>query len=193
MRYVGIDPGVTGAVAAIGEGIDTGLFDLPVMVIEGKKRRTVLDLPMTRDLLMAVVGNAGRDRVMVLLEAASLGAAMKRKATHSDAGSSPLADNSFGSEEKGGQSVVTLANTFLLNGQIQGMLVSLAYFYGIRYEIINPQVWKRAMMPGEARDKDAARQKAIQLFPSVAEELKLKKHHNRAEALLLAEWGRRRG
>ena len=41
-------------------------------------------------------------------------------------------------------------------------------------------------------DKEASRVGALQLFPSQAEELKLKKHHGRAEALLLAEFLRRK-
>ena len=56
---------------------------------------------------------------------------------------------------------------------------------------ITPQAWKKALMAGMPKEKDASRIRAIQLFPSVAEELKLKKHHGRADALLIAEFLRR--
>lgn len=180
MRYVGIDPGTTGAIAHLREDGSVGFVDLPVLVIEGKKKRTVLDARSTLGVLRNIRDWNGITATF-LLEAPVIGPAMRR----SKPGEPPNTDD----DGKSGQSIVTLANSFRLNGQIEGMLVAL----GVAYEIVQPQVWKRAMMPGEARDKDAARLKAIQLFPAAAEELKLKKHHNRAEALLLAEWGRRRG
>lgn len=176
MRYVGIDPGVTGAVAHIWQDGTVGIQDLPTMVIEGKKRRTVLDEHGAFQMLQSLACVDGA--VTFLLEAAVFGPAAKKKEE---------------SEDGVGHSIITVANSFLLVGQLRGILAALAAMYGIKREITQPQVWKRAMMPGEARDKEAARQKAIQLYPSIAEDLKLKKHHNRAEALLLAEYGRRRG
>lgn len=180
MRYVGVDPGVTGAIAHLRSDGSVGFVDLPIMVIEGKKRRTVLHLQMAMQYLGNIL-HWSDEPAIFLLEAPVIGPAMRRN--------KPEEPLSLDDDGKSGQSIVTLANSFRLNGQIEGMLVAL----GAAYEIVQPQVWKRAMMPGEARDKDAARLKAIQLFPQAAEELKLKKHHNRAEALLLAEWGRRRG
>jgi crossover junction endodeoxyribonuclease RuvC len=45
-------------------------------------------------------------------------------------------------------------------------------------------------IPGGA-DKDASRLMAQQLFPTLVSELKRKKDHGRADAVLLAEWLRR--
>lgn len=189
MRYIGIDPGTTGACARIWDNGAIEIVDIPTFVIEGKKKRTVLDGNAMFNVLKVLAVSGGEPHLMrIFLEAPSLGAAMRGRGKKVQP-----ADNSFGADAEGGQSINSLASTFLMNGQIQGILISLAAVYGVSYEIPNPQVWKRQMMPGEARDKDAARQKAIQLFPSVAEDLKRKKDHNRAEALLLAEWGRRRG
>ena len=50
---------------------------------------------------------------------------------------------------------------------------------------IRPHVWKKAM--GLKADKEQARGRAIQLFPQA--DLRLRKHHGRAEALLLAYYG----
>lgn len=55
--------------------------------------------------------------------------------------------------------------------------------------LVNPKKWKKAM--GLTANKDDSRQRAIELFPALATSLKLKKHHGRAEAILLAEYGRR--
>jgi crossover junction endodeoxyribonuclease RuvC len=68
----------------------------------------------------------------------------------------------------------------------KGILAAL----GFPYTLITPQAWKREIMQGVA-DKDAARLRACQLFPSVANMLERKKDDGRAESLLIAEFGRR--
>ena len=62
-----------------------------------------------------------------------------------------------------------------------GVLAALA----VPYSRIRPAMWKRAM--GVGKDKEQCRLRAQQLFPSA--DLRLKKHHGRAEALLLAYHG----
>ena len=59
-----------------------------------------------------------------------------------------------------------------------GMLGAL----GLAHTRIRPHVWKRSL--GLSGDKEQARLRAMQLFPTA--DLRLKKHHGRAEALLLA-------
>jgi crossover junction endodeoxyribonuclease RuvC len=57
--------------------------------------------------------------------------------------------------------------------------------FGLAHTRVRPAVWKRRLgLPG---DKEAARLRAIQLFP--AADLRRKHDHGRAEALLLAYWG----
>ena len=52
---------------------------------------------------------------------------------------------------------------------------------------VRPAIWKRTL--GLGTDKEQARLRAMQLSPSA--DLRLKKHHGRAEVLLLAYYGRR--
>ena len=67
-----------------------------------------------------------------------------------------------------------------------GLLVGLL----LPYNRVTPQRWKKLMMDGiAAKDKDASRHRAQQLFPLA--DLRLKKHDGRAEALLIAEYGHR--
>lgn len=62
----------------------------------------------------------------------------------------------------------------------------------IPYQLVTPQAWKKVMMPGAPHDKDASRIVARRLFPTQTEEgLSRKKDHGRADALLMAEYGRR--
>ena len=70
---------------------------------------------------------------------------------------------------------------------MRGVLAGL----GIPYELVTPQKWKRAMgVP--SGDKSSSRPVALRLFPSLAAELRLKKDHGKADALLIAGYGRRR-
>lgn len=57
-------------------------------------------------------------------------------------------------------------------------------------EEVMPTAWKKHFgLLGQ--DKECSRLKAVQLFPNCPD-IRLKKHHNRAEALLLAVYGRHR-
>ena len=58
-------------------------------------------------------------------------------------------------------------------------------------ELVSPQRWKKEIMADQGKEKSAARFKAMTLFPSLADQLKLVKHDGRAEALLMAEYARR--
>jgi hypothetical protein len=53
------------------------------------------------------------------------------------------------------------------------------------YTRVRPQIWKRAL--GLSKDKTASILRGQQLYP--AADLRLRKHHGRAEALLLAYYG----
>jgi hypothetical protein len=65
-------------------------------------------------------------------------------------------------------------------GQIEGILAGLQ----LPYVLVSPSVWKKRM--GLTKDKDATRAMASQLMPHLAHLWPLKKHHDRAEAMLLA-------
>jgi len=80
-----------------------------------------------------------------------------------------------------GQGVRSMFTTGYGYGLWLGILAALA----IPYTPVRPVVWKKAF--GLGKDKEAARLKAQQIFPSA--DLRLRKHHGRAEALLLAHYG----
>lgn len=69
-------------------------------------------------------------------------------------------------------------------GQLIGIVVAL----GIAMTLVRPQDWQRHHHIGPA--PDAARQRAMQLYPAVAPSLARKRDHHRADALLLASYGR---
>lgn len=57
--------------------------------------------------------------------------------------------------------------------------------------MIAPQRWKKAMMDGMGKEKDASRYRARQLFPQSSGWLERVKDHNRADALLMAAYLKR--
>ena len=68
-----------------------------------------------------------------------------------------------------------------------GSLLAACRYVAMPLELITPAVWKKAL--GLSRDKQASLDRARMLFPTA--ELHLAKHEGRAEALLLADYGRR--
>ncbi len=73
-------------------------------------------------------------------------------------------------------------------GEGFGIWKGLIAMAGFKLTMVTPQAWKKKMMNGMGKEKDAARVRAIELFPEMYEELKLKKHHGRADALLISEY-----
>lgn len=84
-----------------------------------------------------------------------------------------------------GQSARTTAVQWRGIGIIEGILAGL----GIPYTVVPPATWKRAM--GVTADKSEAIVIAQRLFPACAHLLYRAKDDGRAEALLIAEHGRR--
>jgi crossover junction endodeoxyribonuclease RuvC len=70
-------------------------------------------------------------------------------------------------------------------GTSYGIAIGIACGAGAALNYVTPQHWKKHFrLP--ANNKDASRERAIQLFPDAAKYLTLKKHHGRADALLMA-------
>jgi crossover junction endodeoxyribonuclease RuvC len=73
-------------------------------------------------------------------------------------------------------------------GRAVGAIETAVVLCGIPVVFVEPSQWKRHFrLPG--KDKEAARQKALQLFPGAHELLARKKDHGRAEAALIALYG----
>lgn len=90
-------------------------------------------------------------------------------------------------EKQGARPMQNVSSTFNL-AMAYGQILGCLQMVGLRHEIHSPHSWKKKMRV--TKDKDYARQLAIQQFPKLAVDLKLKKHEHRAEALLLAAYAR---
>lgn len=165
MIYIGIDPGLNGAVAVINEEyysqeprVTITVVDTPTMEVESSgKVRNKYNTAAMADLL-APFGK--QEHTLVVLE-------------------------SVHSMPKQG-----VASSFTF-GEGLGMWKGIIAAFGLPLEMPSPQRWKKLMVADMGKDKDASRLRAIQLFPALASQLSRKKDDGRAEALLMAEYGRR--
>jgi len=159
---LGIDPGLTGAMAAITpDRRYTGVFDMPVIAKgKGATVQRHIDAAGLASLIKQARIAAGSVDVWM--------AAVEQVAARPGQGVS---------------GVFSLGDSF---GAIRATLA----VKGIATEFVSPSTWKRAY--GLDADKERARAKAIELFPDMADALARKKDHGRAEALLIAEFLRRK-
>ena len=67
-----------------------------------------------------------------------------------------------------------------------GFLRGLCVGNGIPYHLIQPQTWKKAMMPDMGKEKGASIQKGAQLYPELS--LTRVKDHGIADAILIARY-----
>lgn len=75
-------------------------------------------------------------------------------------------------------------------GRVTGAAEALARASGARFEQESPHIWKKQLKL-TGKNKDDARAMATARWPQHAASFRLKKHDGRAEAALLAEYGRR--
>lgn len=159
MHRIGIDPGITGAVAVLGPPPDFGcweLHDMPSLVLANGRRNVDgrLFAGMV-DKWRAHWEAPGQGNMVAYLERVS---AMPKQ---------------------GVTSMFGFGRSF---GIVEGVLLALH----IPIVYVEPQHWKeRAGL--SRKDKDAARLLAIKLYPE--QDLFLKKHIGRADALLIGRFG----
>ena len=84
-----------------------------------------------------------------------------------------------------GQGVTSMFSFGRSTGQVEGVLAALQ----MPVNYVHPRTWKKAL--GVPAGKDAARLRASQLLPAYAHLWPLKKHHGRADAALIALYGKR--
>jgi len=80
-------------------------------------------------------------------------------------------------------------------GRCVGLIVGAILCSDLALVRVKPQEWQLAVGVSNVRAaerKEAHRQRAQELFPAVREQLKRKSDHNRADALLITEFARRR-
>jgi Holliday junction resolvasome RuvABC endonuclease subunit len=71
----------------------------------------------------------------------------------------------------------------------RGICEGVTAALGIPCDLVTPSAWTRAMKVRVGSGPEGARQRALEINPSLAEALSRKGDHNRAASFLLAKWG----
>lgn len=157
-QYIlGIDPGLSGALAWLTPDGELTIIDMPVHEVKrnGKNKRELA----TAELALRIWPS----RLPSLNFIAFL-------------------------EKVGAMPKQGVASTFQFGrtvGTIEGILAANQ----IPVHYAHPRVWKKAM--GVREGKDGSRARASELRPQDADQWPLKKHHGRADAVLIALYGQR--
>lgn len=157
---VGVDLGVTGAVSAIDQRGEAVIHDLPIVQDDSGKR---LDAPSFIRLLRTLipVSEAG----CVVTENVTVRRIAQRNAPVNFAGESTLVG-------------------------LRYAVHAACDIARVRLHFVAPQSWKAHYGITSDKTGAVAREIAVGLYPQRAPDLKLAKHHNRAESLLIAHYGR---
>lgn len=148
-RFVlGVDPGLTGAIALLRDGQFAEVYDVPIMG-RGKGSKQQVNIAELSKIIRSC------PPCPVYFEAV---------------GAMP------------GQGVSSMFNFGRTVGAMEAAFVAL----GFPINYVTPVVWKRGMGL-QGSQKDAARVRAVQLFPDAP--LGRKRDVGRADALLMALWG----
>ena len=159
----GIDPGITGAIAVLADGVPVSVDDMPAMEVGDKSE---VDAAKLAAIIRGVrAANPG----------AYVSGCIERVRAMP-----PRKDGAGVQRNAGAQSSMNFGDNY-------GKAKAAFEILGIPYTRAEPQSWKRHYgLIGQ--DKDASRVLAIARFPSMADRLKRKKDNGRAEALLIALW-----
>jgi crossover junction endodeoxyribonuclease RuvC len=149
MIIIGIDPGLSGAIAVLTDGQFTAVHDMSV-VTKGAGRKEVNPAELYKIIASGMDAREGCEAVIEKVAA---------------------------SPQMGVSSAFSFGHSF-------GCCVSCVAAHSIGHVLVGPAVWKRYFKLD--KDKELSRALAVRMFPTAP--LNLKKHSDRAEALLMARW-----
>ena len=153
MRIIGIDPGLSGAIAILEDSKIKELFDMPVMP-DGKKNKRQLNSALLVKLLKDNIESL-ENTVMVVEQVNAMP----------------------------GQGVTSMFNFGQTFGAIKGVCAAL----GLPIYFVRPAKWKKHFELINS-SKDASRTKAIEMYPSLCDDLSKKKDVNKSDAILIAKY-----
>ena len=153
MRIIGIDPGLSGAIAVLDNNKVLKIYDMPVMA-EGKKNKRQLNSAQLVNIIKENIKN--HDEINVVVEQVN---AMP------------------------GQGVTSMFNFGQTFGAIKGVCAAL----NLPIFFIRPSKWKKYFELINS-SKDSSRTKAIEMYPSIANQLSKKKDVNKSDAILIARF-----
>ena len=153
MLVIGIDPGLSGAIAILEDKKVLNILDMPVMA-EGKKNKRQINSAQLVNIIKKNIFKT--DEISVVVEQVN---AMP------------------------GQGVTSMFNFGQTFGAIKGVCAALE----LPIFFIRPSKWKKYFELINS-SKDASRTKAIEMYPSLSDQLSKKKDVNKSDAILIARY-----
>lgn len=180
---VGIDPGLEGAISILADGCFRLFHDMPLR--QKRSGKEEIDGARLADLLQSEleVPQYADARWLVGLEYVN---AMPPRRDGIEPRPCPHCHRKDDPKGMGVTSAFSFGEGW---GEIRGILAAMRF----PSEIVTPQSWKRTANLIKT-EKGYARSRAAEIYPSAAPYMKLKKHHGRADSLLIAHhiWLRER-
>ena len=153
MKIIGIDPGLSGAIAILENNKVLNLFDMPVMS-EGKKNKKQLNSSHLVNIIKENINQ--NEEIAVVVEQVN---AMP------------------------GQGVTSMFNFGQTFGAIKGICAALK----LPIFFVRPLKWKKHFELVNS-SKDSSRTKAIEMYPTLSNQLAKKKDVNKSDAILIARF-----
>ena len=153
MILIGIDPGLTGAIAILEDKKVLNIYEMPVMA-EGKKNKKQLNSAQLVSFIKEYANN--NNDVVVIVEQVN---AMP------------------------GQGVTSMFNFGQTFGAIKGICAALK----LPIFFVRPLKWKKHYELVNS-SKDSSRTKAIEMYPTLSNQLAKKKDVNKSDAILIARF-----
>lgn len=181
---VGIDPGLEGAISVLADGCFRLFHDMPLRTKRSGKDE--IDGARLSDLLQGELEVPQYENARWIVGLEYVNAMPPRR----DKGPEPKpCPHCKHVPEPKGMGVTSAFSFGEGWGEIRGILAAMRF----PHEIITPQSWKKtANLIGT--EKSYARSRAAEIYPTAAPYMRLKKHHGRADSLLIAHhiWLRER-
>jgi len=178
--YIGIDPGLDGAIALLSyqNGVMTvKTFDMPTFLITVQRTPKKLD-DFTLEADRKRQSKTTQRQRLDLHQINALLYQYRSGVIHA------VVEDPHAMPKQG------VSSSFSF-GFVCGVLQAMIVAHGIPMTLIKPALWKGKL--GLTADKDATRRRASQLFPACASQWARKCDDGRAEAALLAYWGQVEG
>ena len=172
---IGADPGLSGGIGIITPEAYT-VHPIPVLIVEGARKRSIRTGQMVTKMRKHYDLSSIR-RILLQVKDAAHDKGYPVELWCEDVHPMP---------EEGVMGAFSLGKGVML-------WEAAAEFLGFRFSKIHPRTWKQEIMGGMGKEKEAAVYRAQQLFPNVCFiGPKGGKKDGLAEALLIAEYGRRK-
>ena len=153
MKIIGIDPGLSGAIAILEKNKVKDIFSIPVMHKKKKNKRQLNSAQLVKLLKNNI--NPDEETVIVVEQVNAMP----------------------------GQGVTSMFNFGQTFGAIKGIAAALE----LPIFFVRPSKWKKHFELINS-SKDSSRTKAIEMYPSLSNDLAKKKDVNKSDAILIARF-----